>query len=107
MEIRDVFPEDYPDFTEFGAPPCSESYPDAFFPQENPPDENGKIKAAAYKMERQAKELCGACPYKERCLAYALENPRESGIWGGTTEIQRKSMRRSAYRARITYPNIW
>lgn len=106
MELRDVFPEDYPDFTEFGAPPCSESYPDAFFPQENPPDEDGHVKAAAYKMERQAKEICAACPYTERCLAYALAHSRENGIWGGTTEIQRKSMRRAAYKNRIGWANI-
>ena len=29
-----LIPDDYPDFAEYGTPPCAESYPDAFFPEE-------------------------------------------------------------------------
>lgn len=28
-------------------------------------------------------ELCGHCPVTGACLAYALERPERSGVWGG------------------------
>lgn len=42
----------------------------------------------------QAKEVCASCPVAEECLAYALETNQRSGIWAGTTEWERKSIRR-------------
>lgn len=93
IELGDVFPDDYPDFTEFGNPPCSESSPDAFFPEDIEADFKGQ-RRAAYRFEIQAKSICGTCPYQERCLIYALKNPRETGIWGGTTEYTRRQMRK-------------
>lgn len=45
--------------------------------------------------ERLVARLCGSCPVREECLDYALEH-HEKGIWGGTTENQRKQMRRVA-----------
>lgn len=43
-----------------------------------------------------AKALCAVCPVIEQCLNYALEHPEwtAAGIWGGTTERQRRLMRR-------------
>jgi WhiB family redox-sensing transcriptional regulator len=40
-----------------------------------------------------AKAICGACPIAVACLTYALKN-HELGIWGGTTEEQRRALRR-------------
>jgi WhiB family redox-sensing transcriptional regulator len=94
IELGDVFPGDYPDFEEFGNPPCSETAPDAFFPEDLDPDSRGAHKAA-YRMERQARAICNACPYKQRCLDYALTHRGISGIWGGTTDIERGRLRRS------------
>jgi WhiB family redox-sensing transcriptional regulator len=34
------------------------------------------------------------CPVAEPCLEYALETNQRAGIWGGTTEEERKSLRR-------------
>ncbi|MDR1791606.1 MAG: WhiB family transcriptional regulator [Propionibacteriaceae bacterium] len=39
--------------------------------------------------ERIAKDICRYCPDKVTCLAIALE-AREHGIWGGTTEGERR-----------------
>jgi len=88
----DFFPSDYPDFEEFGAPPCSETFPDAFFSEE--PLEGMLSNRSFYPMEREAKMTCVQCPYQARCLAFALRNPDVQGIWGGTNERQRKAMRK-------------
>jgi WhiB family transcriptional regulator, redox-sensing transcriptional regulator len=34
------------------------------------------------------------CPVIDDCLEYALETNQRSGIWGGTSERERKSLRR-------------
>jgi|SRR5579872_3411863 len=47
----------------------------------------------------RARALCAACPVRPECLADALENsarhgPGLYGIWGGTTERERRRLRR-------------
>jgi WhiB family transcriptional regulator, redox-sensing transcriptional regulator len=42
----------------------------------------------------QAKAICSTCTVNEDCLEYALETNQRAGIWGGTTETERKSLRR-------------
>ncbi len=104
--MEDIIPKDYPDFKEHGTPPCAESYPDAFFTEERSVSvilDNGKVKEkswAKYYFEVEAKAICAECPYKLRCLEYALKN-NEIGIWGGTTENERKAIRK----ARNPQPN--
>ena len=86
---------DYPDFEEFGTPPCAESFPDAFFTDEKSTSDtfrDGKVVVqtwSRYDHEKEAKAICAECPYKVRCLTYALKN-HEQGIWGGTTERDRR-----------------
>jgi WhiB family redox-sensing transcriptional regulator len=41
-----------------------------------------------------ALEICAGCKVVEECLEYALESNQRAGIWGGTTETERKSLRR-------------
>jgi WhiB family redox-sensing transcriptional regulator len=88
-----IVPADFPDFSEYGATPCSQIDPEAFFPVDETP---GSLLPSqiAYQMEREAKLVCVECPYQVRCLEYAIRNPGEQGIWGGTTEFERKSFRR-------------
>ena len=50
-----------------------------------------------YANEMTAKAICITCPIRMQCLQQALEN-EEYGIWGGTTEIERKAMRRKQRR---------
>lgn len=41
-----------------------------------------------------AKRICAVCPVREACLDYALAaGPRIYGIWGGTTEKERRQLR--------------
>lgn len=92
--MTDFFPKDYPDFKEFGTPPCAESFPDAFFTEDPLP--GNMVHSRKYAYEQEAKAICRACPYMARCLEYAVKNPDLLGIWGGTTEAQRKRMRKEA-----------
>jgi WhiB family redox-sensing transcriptional regulator len=41
-----------------------------------------------------AKRICATCPVKEPCLEYALEYRIDHGVWGGTTERQRRRILR-------------
>src|SRR5690606_31068355 len=43
----------------------------------------------------EAKEVCRGCVVRAQCLEYALENSERFGIWGGTSERQRRRMRRA------------
>jgi WhiB family redox-sensing transcriptional regulator len=41
-----------------------------------------------------AKRICRACPVRNECLADALDNRTEFGVWGGMTERERRAMLR-------------
>ncbi|WP_235030758.1 WhiB family transcriptional regulator [Nonomuraea solani] len=40
----------------------------------------------------QAKHVCGGCPVREPCLAYALDTRQAYGVWGGTDPGQRREL---------------
>lgn len=42
---------------------------------------------------REAKEVCAGCVVKAECLSYALANGEKYGIWGGTSERERRRIR--------------
>lgn len=71
---------------------CRDSNPDLFFP-------NGTT-GAALEGIRAAKALCSICPVRERCLKFALETNQEAGVWGGTTEEERRKLRRDTAQKR-------
>lgn len=48
----------------------------------------------------RAKAVCSICPVIDDCLEYALETNQRSGIWAGTTEDERRSVRRKWLAAR-------
>jgi WhiB family redox-sensing transcriptional regulator len=48
----------------------------------------------------RAKAICSICPVTEECLQYALETNQRNGIWAGTTEDERRSLRRKWLAAR-------
>jgi WhiB family redox-sensing transcriptional regulator len=74
-------------------PLCAETDPDSFFPKDYFDDENGKSAASSYENERAVKAICNECPMKLDCLTYAIQTGQH-GIWGGTTEAERYSIRR-------------
>ena len=67
---------------------CRACSPDLFFPA-------GTTGAALHEIEA-AKAVCMACPVQSQCLRFALRTGQAYGIWGGTTEDERVTMRRLA-----------
>lgn len=50
--------------------------------------------------EARALAICQGCEVRRECLNYALEHRIVEGIWGGTTEPQRRRMRVNERRMR-------
>ena len=42
----------------------------------------------------KARRICGECPVKEQCREYALTYRIEHGVWGGTSERERRRILR-------------
>ena len=40
-----------------------------------------------------ARAICARCPVRDKCLVWALEH-EDYGIWGGTTEKERRAIKR-------------
>ena len=78
-----------PDFLNITKPPewmagglCAEVDPELWFPEKGG-------------STREAKQLCARCPVHPECLAYAIAHRERHGVWGGTTERERRRMRRA------------
>ena len=59
---------------------CRQATPDALF-----------VRGAE---QNKAKMLCKGCPVRTECLAEALDNQIEWGVWGGMTERERRAILR-------------
>jgi WhiB family redox-sensing transcriptional regulator len=70
-----VWHEDWPTMAA-----CRGADPDALF-----------VQGAA---QNRAKLVCGGCPVRAECLADALDNRIEFGVWGGMTERERRALLR-------------
>jgi WhiB family redox-sensing transcriptional regulator len=56
-----------------------------------------------------ARRICADCPVKEPCLEYALEHRIDHGVWGGSSERERRRIlkaRREAAEAAATEVTI-
>jgi WhiB family transcriptional regulator, redox-sensing transcriptional regulator len=51
-------------------------------------------------LVERARAICATCGVTDNCLEFALETNERTGIWGGTTEEERKSLRRKWLAAR-------
>lgn len=60
---------------------CRDKDPDIFFP-----GDGGGI--------GEAKRICRTCPAQKACLDYALTHGEDKGIWGGTSERERRRILR-------------
>lgn len=91
----------YPDFHNKGPARCSEPHinPDMFFTDPKEPE--------YHKDVAKAKAVCSPCVYKDECLVWALER-NEIGVWGGTTESDRRRLKRKVASSRVdTYDNLY
>jgi WhiB family transcriptional regulator, redox-sensing transcriptional regulator len=44
--------------------------------------------------QREARAVCMGCPVRLACLADALDNRMDFGVWGGMTERERRALLR-------------
>jgi WhiB family redox-sensing transcriptional regulator len=70
-----------------GRSACRDSDPDVFFPI-------GTTGPALEQIET-ARRICTACGVADECLEFALATNQEAGIWGGTTEEERRKLRKA------------
>lgn len=73
--------DDDPDWQKRGA--CYGQGPTLWFPPRGTPR----------RLIREAKRICAGCDIKQRCLEYALWHGERSGIWGGLTEKERRTLK--------------
>ena len=71
---------------------CLDKDPELFFPV-------GNTGPALLQIE-EAKAVCRSCEVIDVCLKWAIETGQGSGVWGGTSEDERRAMKRRAARAR-------
>ena len=69
---------------------CRDRDPELFFPVSD--------MGPGARQTEQAKAVCARCPVRAECLEYALDNALDHGIYGGTTESERRTLRRRAVR---------
>ena len=60
---------------------CAQTDPELFFPDKGD-------------RPREAKKVCTRCAVRAECLDYALAQDRVYGVWGGTTERERRRLLR-------------
>src|SRR3954447_8187542 len=66
---------------------CRDTDPDLFFPI-------GTTGPAIEQIEA-AKRVCRQCEVQGACLEFALATNQEAGVWGGTSEEERRKLRKS------------
>ncbi len=71
---------------------CRETPPDLFFPVGTTGNATDQIESA--------KRVCNQCEAQKACLEFALATNQESGVWGGTTEDERRKLRKQWLAAR-------
>ena len=66
---------------------CRDTEPDLFFPV-------GTTGPAVEQID-SAKAVCRQCPVQVACLEFALATNQEAGVWGGTSEEERRKLRKA------------
>ena len=74
-------------------PACADSDPNTFFPE-----------MGDYRGAQMAKRVCGRCPMMDACREHNLDE--RFGIWGGTTAMQRRVLRKRRELQQINYTTL-
>lgn len=69
---------------------CRDEDPELFFPIGSHGPARAQLAAA--------KEVCSRCPVRAHCLAWAVAEGDLDGVWGGTSEDERRELVRDAAR---------
>lgn len=54
--------------------------------------QNPAIFFPAHRHPKTAKRICGTCPVRSPCLAFALRTGSEDGVWGGLDQDERRRL---------------
>jgi WhiB family transcriptional regulator, redox-sensing transcriptional regulator len=68
---------------------CADKPPSLFFPSDGVGVE-------------VARRVCAECPVRQECLEYALTNRIDHGVWGGTSERERRRIIKARAKAQST-----
>jgi len=66
---------------------CRDSNAELFFPIGTTGNALDQIEAA--------KAVCMLCPVRSECLEFALATNQEAGVWGATSEDERRKLRKN------------
>ena len=80
-------PDPDPDLSWRAHASCRDTSPELFFPIGTTGQAVDQIAAA--------KAVCMACPSQIPCLEFALGTNQDSGVWGATSEEERRHLRRT------------
>jgi len=61
---------------------CRSADPELFFPLSST--------GGAQAHVNRAKAVCARCQIRQQCLDYAIESHQKYGVWGGTSEEERR-----------------
>ena len=75
---------------------CRHADPDLFFPAGTTGD--------AVEDTAAAIALCRRCPVREECLEFAMVTSQRDGVWGATSEEDRRRMRSTWVAGRLREP---
>src|SRR4029453_10800743 len=79
---------------------CRDEDPELFFPV-------GTTGPAERQVE-EAKAVCHRCAVESQCLSWALDTGQDAGVWGGTSEDERRALkRRNTRELRDSAPASW
>ncbi len=76
---------------------CRDLDPELFFPV--------GVTGMAIEQIEAAKSFCVDCSSRDACLDFAITTNQEYGVWGGTTEDERRVLRRQ-WRAEVRRQRI-
>jgi WhiB family redox-sensing transcriptional regulator len=79
--VNDYFAQPEDDTKWYAKALCSQTDLDVFFPEKG-------------ESVRDAKKVCVECEVKQECLAEAIQNNEEYGVWGGLSERERHKLSR-------------
>jgi len=72
---------------------CLGEDPELFFPIGNT--------GPAFVQIEEAKAICRRCEVVDTCLRWAMETGADTGVWGGLSDDERRSLKRRKARARV------
>lgn len=73
---------------------CRDEDPELFFPI-------GTVGPSATQVDA-AKQVCRRCSVAQDCLEWAIETGQDNGIWGATSEDERRSLKRHSLPMHVT-----